>query len=288
MLCPLRLFSLGLAVLLAGCATASPPPREDAVRVQSFNLRLHVASDGEDAWPNRVEAAVAIIQQADLVGVQEALPGMLDDLDARLPGWRRVGVGRQADGGGEFSALFYRADRFEVESTDTFWLSETPAVPGSQSWDAALPRICTWAQLRDRQSGTVLVLANTHFDHMGLVARRESAQLLVDRLAEIAGDLPLVLTGDFNVTPETEPYRVLASRYRDAYSASQTPPTGPAGTWNGFGRDEPTRRIDFVFVSDGLAVRSFETLDGTVGDVLGTDDGRYPSDHFPVQATVAF
>ena len=284
----MRLPPLLLVVLLAGCAASRPPEAAGPVRVQSFNLRLDVASDSADAWPHRVRAATEVVRQADLVGVQEALPGMLADLDARLEGWRRIGVGREASGGGEFSAILYRASRFELLDSGTFWLSETPEAPGSKGWDAALPRIATWGRFRDRASGAVFVHANTHFDHVGEVARRESARLLAARLAEIASGVPLVLTGDFNITPEAEPYRVLAASFRDAREVSETPPVGMAPTWNDFGRADLTSRIDFVFVASGVRVLDFATLDGTIGDVLGTENARYPSDHFPVQATLTF
>lgn len=275
-----------LLLVLAGCAAAPPaaPPAE--ITAQSFNVRYHNPSDGEDAWPHRVEAVVAILTKADLVGVQEALPEMLADVDARAPGWARIGVGRDADGGGEFSAIYYRTGRFELVDHGTFWLSPTPDVPGSVGWDAALPRICTWGRFRDRQSGTVFVHANTHFDHQGETARRESARLLVARLTEVSGDDPLVLTGDFNVTPETETHRTLASAFRDARDATETPPKGIAATWNAFGQADLTARIDYVFVRGAVRVLRFATRDGTIGDALGTDNRRYPSDHFPVEATV--
>lgn len=282
---PAMRVSLVLLLALVGCASSRPAERAP-ITVQSFNLRLNVESDGENAWPNRTEAAVAILREADLIGVQEALPGMLEDLDARAPAFARIGVGRQADGGGEYSAIYYRTARFELLEDGTFWLSATPEVPGSVGWDAALPRICTWGRFRDRTTGAVFVHANTHFDHVGEEARRESARLLVARLAEIAGEAPLILTGDFNVTPDTDPYRVLASAFRDARDATETAPEGMAPTWNDFGRADLTRRIDFVFVHGSVRVLQFETIDGTIGDVLGTDDPRYPSDHFPVEAWV--
>lgn len=277
---------LALTLLVAGCASSPTREASAPLTVQSFNVRLHVESDGENAWPHRVDAVVAILTRADLVGVQEALPEMLEDIDARAPGWARIGVGRNARGGGEFSAIYYRSDRFDLLDSGTFWLSETPDEPGSVGWDAALPRICTWGRLRDRRTGTVFVHANTHFDHQGERARRESARLLVARLGEIAGDAPLVLTGDFNVTPDTETYRILAAAFSDARVSSHLAAVGTAATWNAFGRTDLTDRIDFVFVSSEVFVVRFETLDGTIGDVLGTDNPRYPSDHFPVNAEV--
>ena len=283
-----------LAVLgLAACAAppASGPPASSAdalLRVQSFNLRLNVASDSADAWPLRREAAVAILAEADVVGVQEALPDMLADIDDDLPGLARIGVGRQADGGGEYSAIYYHTDRLDRLGDGTFWLSETPGVPGSQSWDAALPRIATWGRFRDRATGDTLVVVNTHFDHVGQEARRQSARLILSRLDGLAEGHPVVLTGDFNVTDDSAVYRILTdgTDLRDARLDTEAV-TGVAPTWNGFGRDPLERRIDFVFVRGPVTVRSFATRDETIGDVLGTDNDRYPSDHFPVEAVLS-
>ena len=252
----------------------------------SFNLRLNVASDGDDAWPNRRDAAAEIVRGADVVGVQEALPGMLDDLDARLPGFARVGVGRDADGGGEQSAVLYRADRFEALDSGTFWLSPTPETPGSVGWDAALPRIATWVRLRER-GGAAFVVVNTHFDHVGAVARRESARLLADRALALADGAPLVVTGDVNAADTSDVYRTLTGRLRDARLVSETPAAGPAATWNDFGRATDSRRIDLVLVGGSARVLQAATDDRTLGEVLGTDDPRLPSDHYPVTATVA-
>ncbi len=285
-----RLLILGLAVVALGsCRSAQPPPADDApLRVMSFNLRLNVASDSANAWPHRRDAVARILDGADLVGVQEALPGMLEDLDERLPGYDRLGVGRQADGGGEYSAVLYRTDRLEPLDSGTFWLSETPEVAGSQSWDAALPRIATWGRFRDRATDAVLVHVNTHFDHVGVVARQQSARLLVRRLGALADGAPVVLTGDFNVTPDSEVYQILTgdTGLVDAWASSETPASGPAATWNDFGRAPLDRRIDFVFTRGPARVLQFRTVDDTIGDVMGTDNEGELSDHYAVEATV--
>ena len=283
---PPSLSVLALA-LLAACAPARPGPDAEPLRVMSFNLRLHTGSDGLDAWPHRVDAVEALLRDADVVGVQEALPAMLDTLDARLGGWARIGVGRQADGGGEYSAVLYRRARLTPLEDGTFWLSDTPDVPGSQGWDAALPRVATWGRFLDRASGDTITVVNTHFDHVGQTAREHSARLIADRLDAISRGGPVVVTGDFNVTPDNPAYAALTdgTGLLDARLASASPPRGAEATWNGFGRDPLERRIDFVFVR-GLEVTQFATRDETIGAVLGTDNPRYPSDHFPVQATV--
>ena len=217
-----RVLLLG-ALLLGGCsvsvrrgaeatpaavAAADAPP----LRVMSFNIRLNVASDGPNAWPHRRDWVASLIRfhDADVVGVQEALLDMLVDLDARLPGFARVGVGR-ADGreGGEFSAILYRADRLALLDQGTFWLSPTPETPGSKGWDAAIERVATWARFRDRRTGCAYLHVNTHFDHVGDQARQESARLIRRRLDSLARGLPAVVTGDLNSDPASVSYRVL-------------------------------------------------------------------------------
>lgn len=250
----------------------------------TFNIRVDLASDGENAWPERKEIAASMIRfhAADLVGLQEALPRQLADLEALLPAFRRVGVGRGADLGDEASAILYRADRFELIEHDTFWLSETPAVAGSLGWDARYPRIVTWAKLRDRRTGEILLHFNTHLDHAGAVARREGALLLRSRIDALAKDDPVIVTGDFNATPDSEPYAIMTAdpdRLRDAFAISQCPPHGPSGSWNGFTAIERGRRIDYVFVSPGWRVLEHAILSDSF-------DGRFPSDHLPVLAVV--
>jgi endonuclease/exonuclease/phosphatase family metal-dependent hydrolase len=194
----------------AGAGTGVVPAAPPALRVMSFNIRYDTPSDGANGWPNRKDWVASLIRfhEADAIGVQEALARQLTDLDARLPGFARVGVGR-ADGkaAGEFSAIFYRTDRLELIDSGTFWLSQTPEVAGSKGWDTAIERIATWARFRDRQSGCRFVHLNTHFDHMGEEARRESARLIRRRLVTLSGGLPYVVTGDLNAAPTSVPYR---------------------------------------------------------------------------------
>ncbi|PAP78812.1 hypothetical protein BSZ37_16235 [Rubrivirga marina] len=284
----MRLLALILfALTLGACASSRPSADAEPVRVMSFNIRVDVASDGEDAWPNRVEAVAATIREADVVGLQEATPAMLDTLMARLPEFRRFGVGRDADGGGEQSAILVRRDRFDIVAGGTFWLSPTPSEAGSVGWDAALPRIATWARLDDARGRTFTIL-NTHFDHMGETARTESAALVADRAVELAGRGPLVVTGDMNATPDSDAYAALAAALGDARLVSETPPAGGDATWNAFGSATDDRRIDYVFVNDRVRVLQTATLDRAIGDVLGTRDARLPSDHHAVTATLTF
>lgn len=276
-----------------GKHAASLSPAADtaaSLQVLSFNLRLNTPADSQDAWPHRKENVAQLIQfyRTDVMGVQEALPGMLEDLEEELPEFEWFGEGRDSTRSDEYSAIFYRPDRLELLSHDTFWLSETPEVPGSQSWDAALPRIVTWGRFRDRENGAVFYHFNTHFDHQGEEARRESAHLLLRHIEQIAGDTPVVVTGDFNADDTSQPYRILTGSdttaddlpaLHDAKDTSESGHYGPNSTWNGFEEVAPDNRIDFIFVRGDVRVLRHAIL-------TDTWNGRFPSDHLPVLAEV--
>ncbi|MEZ4964923.1 MAG: endonuclease/exonuclease/phosphatase family protein [Saprospiraceae bacterium] len=247
----------------------------------TYNIRYDNPGDGADAWPVRRDflAAQLRFHAPDVFGIQEGLLHQLEYLDAALPVYTRVGQGRDADGGGEYSALYFRRDRFGLLDSGTFWLSETPEKP-SKDWDAALNRICTYAHLHDSLSGKTLWVFNTHFDHIGKEARKQSAALILKKIAEKnPGGEPAVLMGDLNAEPEEAPIAVLKEKMKDAREISKEPPFGPVGTFNGFKFHEPvTRRIDYIFTT-GMSVRQYAVL----SDAL---DCHYPSDHLPVLARV--
>ncbi len=285
---------LGVALLLGACARpvrdGAARPAGAPLRVMSFNLRYDNPGDGINAWPNRKDRVGQLIRfhEADVIGVQEALQHQLTDLDARLPGFARVGVGR-ADGrsGGEFSAILYRADRLQLRDSGTFWLSETPTAVGSKGWDTAIERIATWARFTDLVTGCTFVHLNTHFDHVGERARQEGARLIRRQLVTLAGGQPTVLTGDLNADPASVPYRVLTrdtvpgggAPLHDALAVSDDGHYGPTSSWNAFKAIEPGRRIDYVMVSPGVRV-------GTHAILPDMWDGRFPSDHLPVIASL--
>lgn len=289
--------ALGLAILVTvGCSAAmrtgrEAPPATEPLRVMSFNIRYDNPGDGINAWPNRKDWVASLIRfhGADVVGVQEALRRQLGDLDVRLPGWGRVGVGR-TDGreAGEFSPIYYRNDRLELLENGTFWLSPTPDVAGSKGWDTAIERIATWARFRDMRTGCRVLHLNTHFDHIGEQARQESARLIRRRLATLADGLPVIVTGDLNTTPSSVAYRIFTrdtiagaiGPLADAYTASRTGHYGPSSSWNEFKAIQPERRIDYVMVSPGIDVLAHAILSDNW-------DGRFPSDHLPVLAALA-
>ncbi len=274
-------------ILFAFLSMAFALPKKDKKKeivVASYNLRMDTASDGVNAWPNRKEAVKALIQyhEFDIIGTQEGFKHQLEGL-LEMPGFDYVGGGRD-DGkdAGEHSAIVYKTDRFQVLESGDFWLSETPDKPGL-GWDATCcNRIASWAKFRDKNTKKQFYLFNVHFDHQGVVARRESGKLMEQKIKEIAKDAPVILTGDFNSTPETEQMVSLSSFLNDTYSVSKMPPYGPVGTSSGFRfTAEFKNRIDYVFVSDHFQVRKYAALSDA-------KDQRYPSDHLPVVATVSF
>ncbi len=266
------------------------PAAMNRIRAMTFNIRYNNPNDGQDAWPNRKSMVADLIREhADIAGLQEAQLDQIQDLEKQLPEFAWYGVGRN-DGqqSGEFCPVFYRRDRFELLQKETRWLSETPEIPGSKSWDTAITRLVTIVQLQDRESGAKCFFLNTHLDHLGAVAREKGADLIKQQLGRLEGKLPVIVTGDFNCTPDQKPYAVMtapnnrnpAAKLVDTRSVSQQPPQGPDSTWSGFREVVPGRRIDFVFVGPGVEVRSHRTL----GDRV---QGRFPSDHLPVVVELA-
>lgn len=274
--------------LTGGVAIAEAPE----LRVMSFNIRYGTAPDGENRWELRKDFLVETIRgfQPDLLGTQETLTFQRDYLAEKLPEYGVLGIGRE-DGKerGEMTAVFWRRDRFEVLDSGHFWLSATPEVPGSKSWDSALPRIVTWVKLRDRkqpQSPPILWM-NTHFDHRGAEARCQSARLLRKKLAELGRGASLIVTGDFNAGEGSEPYKLLfgdaedgPSPVVDTYRAAHPQKTDQEGTFCGFRPENITgARIDWIACSRDWNVVAAE-IDRTARD------GKTPSDHFPVLAIV--
>ncbi len=270
----------------------------EAIRVMSFNIRYGTAPDGENAWPHRREMVFDIIRdhQPDVIGMQEVLKGQLDQLLRALPEYRSLGVGRR-DGIsiGEFAPILYRADRFEVLAQGGFWLSDTPTVPGSTSWGNTIPRICTWAHLRDRRTGRSFYFYDTHLDHRSPPSQQRSAEMIAQRIDQHPNKTgPVILVGDFNSAEDTSTIRYLKGEIDRAYETTEDPPPSPhlrdtfrvvypdaiaVGTFNGFRGDRSRAKIDYVLVSDGI-----EVLRAAI--IHASKDGRYPSDHFPVTATI--
>ena len=252
------------------------------IKVSSFNLRMDTPRDSINAWPNIKEMVKSLIQyhDFDIIGTQEGFIHQLQDL-MEMPGFAFIGAGRD-DGkqGGEHSAILYKTDRFEVLESGDFWLRENPDEPGL-GWDATCcNRIASWGLFKDLENGKEFYVFNAHFDHQGVIARKESGKLMVKKIQEIAKGKPVICTGDFNSTPDTEQIVSLSALLQDSYKVSKLPPYGPIGTTNAFVFTAPMKnRIDYVFVSHDFEVSKYAVLTDALNQ-------RYPSDHLPVVATI--
>ncbi len=278
----IRLFLILFSLFLSTSAMAE-------IRVMSFNIRLGTAADGPNHWDLRKERVVETIMkfQPDLLGAQEVVNFQRDYLVGKLSDYDSFGAGRE-DGKekGEMMTIFFRRDRFEKIDGGHFWLSDQPDTVGSKGWDAALPRLVSWVKLRDQTSpdGLPLLFANTHFDHMGEVARQESAILVRERLAAIGKGCHVVLAGDFNAAEGSVPYRNLFSAkpgdpfLLDTYRVAFTEKGPDEGTATNFvATNISGPRIDWIAVGETIKVAS-AAIDRTA------HEGRTPSDHFPVTA----
>lgn len=274
-----------LALLVAGFQmTACTDTKEVKLDVMSFNIRLDTPIDSLNSWQYRKDNAAKMITYyaPDILGMQEVKLNQRDDLMERLPQYSALGVGRD-DGKekGEFCSLFYKTERFNLLKYGNFSLSENPDSIGVKSWDSAYPRMVTWAVLQDKTTGKKVAAFNTHFDHRGKVAQSKSAELILTKIAEIAQGLPVVLTGDFNVIPTSEPVQhMIAGGLKNA-CAEATITYGPAWSFHDYGRVplEKRRLIDYVFTNGSVSVDKYRVISEQ-------PDGGFLSDHAPVLASV--
>lgn len=248
--------------------------------VASFNIRLKTTSDVGNLWDDRKQAVTNLIQfhEFDIFGIQEGFYEQVQDMKSQLPGFEYIGVGRD-DGAekGEHSAIFFNTQRFKLIKDGTFWLSASDTGKPNKGWDAALPRICTWGVFEDNKNGKQFIFMNTHFDHVGVEARRESAKLILEKAKGLANDLPIILTGDFNVDETNEAYFTLAKSgvVQDTYELAKIV-YEPNSSFNAWGKGlKPKQRIDHIFITKPFNVRKY-------GILTDTYMGKFPSDHFPV------
>lgn len=272
----LSLFYTPTPVAQVNPATLPEAKKTQAVTVMSYNV--YIKGSGEKSPENRTDEVVAKIRKysPDSFGLQEADEGWMERLPAELTEYAYVGIGRNSDnGGGEASPVFYKKDKYELVDSGTFWLSKTPE-KASKAWDAMFKRICTYAVLKDKQTGFTYAHFNAHFDHMGVIARNESVAVVAAKIAEIAPNIPVVFSGDLNDNEETDMYsRVLESGLRDTKKIAATAVGG--ATYHGYS-DLLTKElpIDFIFVNNfAKSVESY-TVDSE------KINGIYPSDHHPV------
>ena len=273
------------------------PPAGLQVDVMSFNIRYGSASDGENHWDNRKGLVADVLRThlPDLVGLQEALRFQIDAIRQALPRYGEIGAGRD-DGKerGEYSAILYLTDRFDVDKQGTFWLSDTPEVPGSRSWGNDIPRICTWARFIDKRTTSAFYVFNAHLDHRSQPSRERGAELIARRINQRSHHDPVLLTGDLNAAEDNPAIRYLKGLAPHIPSledkSAPVPPfvdtfrivcpeTNDVGTFSGFDGWRTGGKIDYV-----LATPSIDVIDAKI--VYDNDARRYPSDHYPVTATI--
>jgi len=252
------------------------------IKAMTYNIKYDNTNDTVNNWNDRKEKMIELIQHytPSFLGIQEGLYRQVSYLNTELSKYDYIGVGRD-DGKkkGEFSALFYNSNDFNVLQSHTFWLSTTPDKI-SVGWDASMERICTYGLFQHKKTKEQFWVFNTHFDHIGDLARKNAAQLIIDKIKSInTKNLAVILMGDFNLSPEAEAIATIKTHLKDSYITSKTPPYGPKGTFNGFTNKIMTDRIDYVFVKH-FSVESVIQIDDKM------DNNKHISDHIPVLVTL--
>ena len=249
----------------------------------SYNIRYDNKWDKENLWTLRKDRLSQLLMDYDpsIFGIQEGLLNQVEWIDSTLGNYNYIGVGRDdGKGKGEFCAIYFDTTRYEVIENSTFWLSDTPNQV-SVGWDAALERICTYGLFKKKMSGKMVWVFNAHFDHVGEIARKKSSELILKKIKEVnTQSLPVVLMGDFNSNPDSDPIKIFKNNLQDALEISSTKLKGPRGTFNGFDTMHPMdNRIDYIFVKD-MKVTSYRHIDDRLSN------NRHISDHLPVMISV--
>jgi len=267
-------FLFTLAVLtLSNCLR-----RDQPITAMTFNIRYDSPHDGDNIWQNRKEGLTDLLlkRQPDIIGTQEGQSHQLDFINRKVKSYKMIGVDREKNGESEFSSIFYNSKTLTLIKTETFWLSETPSIP-SLGWDASYKRICTYGVFKTKDTNQQFLVFNTHLDHMGENARMQSALLINKKIKEInTKNLPVILMGDFNCEPNSEPIKAINELLNDGVKLSKTNLSGPIGTFSGFDLNAALdKRIDYIFV-DKFEIDSYSHVDSKI------PNGNWPSDHLPV------
>lgn len=288
----LSTLTLSAALFLSGCSTSTQTPL--TLETMSFNIRYGTAKDGDNQWDKRKELVFDVFRnhQPQIVGIQEALDFQIEEIKSATPQYAHLGIGRDPNSTGEYSAILYLKDRFDVIESDTFWLSETPEIR-STHWGNNIVRICTWAHFRDKTTDRSFYLFNAHFDHKSQESRERSALLIAQRIADRSSpNDPYILMGDFNAGEKTQTILSLIGKTDPVSPHFSKAPlidtfralhlnaeeTGTFGAWTG---KTDGAKIDYIF-----AVPSSEIVEAKI--LHDNRNGRYPSDHFPVTAKLRF
>lgn len=269
--------------LMLGCLACGMSEAK-SLTVASFNLRFGTANDGDNSWPYRKDLVVETIRymHPDVLGTQECLALQAKYLADALPEYGWIGVGREIGGLGEMAAVFYRKNMLTPIDSGHFWLSETPEVHGSRSWNTSCTRMATWVRFRDINTHQVFQVFNTHFDHRSEEARAHSAKLMVERIQALPAKMPVIVTGDFNADAETsEAWKTFTANGFTYARQAAAECAGPDMTISNFGvsTGNPPERIDWILIRNGGPVSRWES-------VTFNRNGRFPSDHYPVVATI--
>ena len=248
----------------------------EKINIMTYNIRLDTEADGINMWDNRKEGVLSIIKEesVDILGIQEGLPSQIEYLSKELDGYSMIGEGRDGGNNGEYSAIYYRNKKMNLIQTETFWLSETPEMP-SIGWDAAINRIVTLGIFKIKKSKKELIVYNTHFDHIGKIAREKSVGVILNHIKENDfQNRPLIVMGDFNLSPEDLPIELLSKELNDSFKLF--PVKNPVGTFNGFDLDcKLLDRIDYIFTKN-IKITNYKHLNKKLSS------GLWPSDHLPI------
>jgi len=273
----LLLILLGLFVVFNSCSDYNKK-----INIMTYNVRLDTETDSINKWDNRKEGIVSIIKEEDIhiLGIQEALPNQIEYLSQQLKNYDYIGEGRDGGSNGEYSAIYFKSDNVVLEQEETFWLSETPEIP-SIGWDAAIKRIVTLGVFKIKNLEKKLIVYNTHFDHVGKVAREKSASIILNHITKNNyQDKPTVVMGDFNANPDESPIKLLSEQLQDSFKV--LPVKDPIGTFSGFDLcSKLLNRIDYIFTKK-INIIDYKHIDKKL------PSGLWPSDHLPILISISF
>jgi len=267
----------GLFFVFNSCSSSS-----ENINIMTYNIRLDTEADGINMWDNRKEGVLSLIKEesVDILGIQEGLPSQIEYLSKQLDGYSMIGEGRDGGNNGEYSAIYFKNDNVVLEQEETFWLTETPQIP-SIGWDAAIKRIVTLGVFKIKKLEKKIIVYNTHFDHVGKVAREKSASIILNHITKNNyQDKPTVVMGDFNANPDESPIKLLSEQLQDSFKV--IPVKDPIGTFSGFDPcSKLLNRIDYIFTKK-INIIDYKHIDKKL------PSGLWPSDHLPILISISF